>query len=446
MLPPRTTAEIPITGARLSSVVPGTVRGENKDRELTNMDLALKFHYIKGLYFFYNNNTTQNIITIEELKKPMFELLDRFFPVAGRIRRSEADNPYIKCNDAGVRIIEAYCEEFTVEECLDMVEMGCSFHDRLCYNHVLGPDLGFSPLVLLQVTWFKCGGVSVGLSWAHILGDIASASTFMNTWAHIMSGHVLKESIHITSPIRPYNFSNVIATKPFSVKELNPPVESNWSLPTNNNGRNMRTRCFKVSAKQLNLLMSNTCGKKATNFSRFEIISSVIWKSLSQLRKNSLSSKVVTICWYQNPSGDSNDQVIPNNKSMVLSTVERDSEVNNVSELAFLISERKIVENEAINNEEMIGKMDFLVYGANLTFVNLEDVEIYEFEMKGKRPVFANFSIEGVGKEGLVLVQTKGPKNGNKEDDINGRIVTVVLPEDELAHLENELKTKWNIA
>ncbi|XP_062082528.1 protein ECERIFERUM 2 [Humulus lupulus] len=440
MLPPRTTAEIPITGAKLSTVVPGTVRGENVDRELTNMDLAVKFHYIKGVYFFKRITTdtddkpvipSDGGITIQELKRPLFELLDWFFPAAGRIRRSDASgHPYIKCNDAGVRIIEAFCEELTVEECLDMVEMGCSFHDRLCYNQVLGPDIGFSPLVLLQFTRFKCGGLSVGLSWAHMLGDIASASMFMNTWAQIMAGHVPKDSMHVTSPKQ---------SKPFSVEELDPPPENHWSLPANI-GQNMRTRCFKVSAKQLNLLMSNTCGKKAANFSRFEILSAVIWKSLSQIRKNS-SSKVVTICWYKYPRGDK--YRIPNNKSMVLSTVERDSEVNNVSELAFLIAERKIGEDKAV--KEMVGKVDYLVYGANLTLVNLEDVEIYELQMIGQKPIFANFSIEGVGNEGLVLVHSGGPKNG-KDDDINGRVVTVVLPEDELAHLENELKANWNIA
>lgn len=165
MFPPLTAKEIPIVGARVSSVVPGEARGEIEDRVTTNMDLAVKLHYIKGVYFFRRSESTTagdqsrvpvtgsgaGGISIEELKKPMFALLDRFFAAAGRIRRSDTGRPYIKCNDAGVRIVEAFCEKLTVDECLAMAEFGSEVHDRLCYNQVLGPDLGFSPLVFLQV-------------------------------------------------------------------------------------------------------------------------------------------------------------------------------------------------------------------------------------------------------------------------------------------------------
>lgn len=297
----------------------------------------------------------------------------------------------------------------------------------------------------MQFTFFKCGGLSVGLSWAHILGDIVSASTFINTWAQIMAGQVPKKSLHVPSSRKlPEDPPGLVANKPFSLKEVDP-VANHWSLPANN-GQNMRSHTFRISSKQLDLLMSNTCGKKAANLSKFEILSAIIWKSLSRIRENS-GPKMVTICCYECPHGDRDGKdKIPNNNSMVLSTVDANFE-SNVSELAFLIAEKKRVENDAI--EEMVkrddGKGDFLVYGANLTFVNLEEVEIYGLELKGQKPVFANYTIEGVGDEGLVLVLPGAPKNGEDEDG-NGRVVTVVLPKDQLAHLENELKVNWNIA
>ena len=155
-------------GARISTVVPGKARGEeSEDRALTNMDLAMKLHYIRGVYFFENADDylPSLMMRIEEVKKPMFTLLDRFFVTAGRVRRSEdapagaggggGGRPYIKCNDAGVRIVEASIDE-TVEEWLRALQEcechsddGC--HGGLCYDHAIGPDLGFSPLVYLQV-------------------------------------------------------------------------------------------------------------------------------------------------------------------------------------------------------------------------------------------------------------------------------------------------------
>ncbi|KAL6176488.1 hypothetical protein ACLB2K_053121 [Fragaria x ananassa] len=125
---------------RLSSVVPATVTSEeHKVHELTNMDLALKLHYIKGVYYF----SRVEGVTSYDLKKPMFQLLQLYFPAAGRIRRLENGRPFIKCNDSGVRIVEARCDE-TVDEWLAMAlgdDHDSSF-DVLAYNQALGDPSG----------------------------------------------------------------------------------------------------------------------------------------------------------------------------------------------------------------------------------------------------------------------------------------------------------------
>lgn len=283
----------------------------------------------------------------------------------------------------------------------------------------------------------------MGLSWAHLLGDVLSASAFINTWAQIMAGHEPQKNIQVPSSEKlpkdpPPRLG--ISKKPSSLKELDL-VGNHWSV-TANNCQSMRTHSFRVTSKQLDLLMSNTCGKKAANFSQFEILSAVIWRSLSRIRE-SKGPKIVTICCYDSRRGVENE--IPSNKGMVLSTVEADLEAD-ISELAFLISEKKTVENDAIEEtvEKEDQKFDFFVYGANLTFVNLEEVDIYGLEVKGQKPTFASYTIDGVGDEGLVLVLPAGPKN-SEEEDANGRTVTVVLPEDHIARLENELKAHWTV-
>ena len=140
---------------KLSSVVPGRVSGENESHELKPIDLAMKLHYLKGLYFFPNNKTNNNdnnsLISIGELKKSMFEWLVSYFMTCGRICLSSDPRarPLIKLNDAGVRIIEARSGK-TVHEWLAM-EGFPSLQDQLVYAHTLGPELGFSPLVFIQV-------------------------------------------------------------------------------------------------------------------------------------------------------------------------------------------------------------------------------------------------------------------------------------------------------
>jgi hypothetical protein len=39
-----------------------------------------------------------------------------------------------------------------------------------------------------QVTSFKCGGMALGFTWAHLIGDIPSAAACFSTWAQLFSG------------------------------------------------------------------------------------------------------------------------------------------------------------------------------------------------------------------------------------------------------------------
>uniref|UniRef100_A0A0E0KV20 Uncharacterized protein n=1 Tax=Oryza punctata TaxID=4537 RepID=A0A0E0KV20_ORYPU len=142
-----------VHGHRLSTVVPSSVTGE-ANYDLADADLAFKMHYLRGAYYYPAGDAVRGV-TIKSLKDPMFPWLDAYFPVAGRIRRADAADgdaaaarrPYIKCNDCGVRIVEAKCDRALDDWLRD------EFPDRLrqlCYDKVLGPELFFSPLLYVQ--------------------------------------------------------------------------------------------------------------------------------------------------------------------------------------------------------------------------------------------------------------------------------------------------------
>lgn len=135
-----------VCNRKLTTAVPATQTGENKVSELTDMDLAMKLHYIEGVYFF--TSEAAEGLRPEDLKGALFHCLSRFFTASGRVRRSETGRPFIKCNDSGIRIVEADCDQ-TIEQVLATKDH--SFHSSLAYTQHLGPDLGFSPLVIIQV-------------------------------------------------------------------------------------------------------------------------------------------------------------------------------------------------------------------------------------------------------------------------------------------------------
>lgn len=276
----------------------------------------------------------------------------------------------------------------------------------------------------------------MGLSWAHVLGDPFSASTCINMWGQYMKGHVPlpSKSLHMPPHKEPeYPLSTAIR-EPFSLKRVDP-VGDYW-LTTNN--CKMETHCFLFTAKQLDNIVSNIFDLvRPVKISHFEIISAMIWKSLSKVRGDS-GPKIVTICTRNSCTNESDGNEVPSNK-MVFSIVRTDFHPakGDLHELAALIADKQEEENSLIEEAVDSGNGDYIAYGTNLTFVSLEEADIYGLELKEHKPVFAYYTIKGVGDEGAVLV-LPGKSNGS-------RAVTVILPESRLADLKNELRKEWGI-
>ena len=154
--------DMPVHSYRLSTVVPGSVTGEAVDYELADADLLHKLHYLRAVHVFRAPapGDAAAALAVRELKEPMFPWLDMYFPVSGRLRRrpaaddgevgAAAGRPYVRCNDCGVRVVEAAIDA-TVEEWLEQEAERGGLCKALAYDKVIGPELFFSPLLYVQV-------------------------------------------------------------------------------------------------------------------------------------------------------------------------------------------------------------------------------------------------------------------------------------------------------
>lgn len=276
----------------------------------------------------------------------------------------------------------------------------------------------------------------MGLSWAHVLGDMVSSSDFINMWGSHTAGHPLPRSLQPFPASSKPEIRHDISRKPSALKMIEP-VGDHWLLLKSDH-RKMGIHYFHVALDQLRNLLSARSGPHG-RFQPFPFLSAIMWKTLAKIRGES-APEIVTVC--ADSSGDRrNGEILKN--GMVISSVEAGTGVveADVSDLADLIAEKTVCENDMI--EETVGrddgKADFIVYGANLTFVNLEEVKLFGLEMKGHKPIWASYSVGGVGDEGAFLVLPAQEGDG-------GRTVTAMLPEHELAWLRRELRDEWGIA
>ncbi|KAB1213591.1 Protein ECERIFERUM 26 [Morella rubra] len=425
-----------VYGNRICSVGPGRLTGSDRVHYPSSIDLAMKLHYVKGLYFFSSHAAEG--LTPTRLKETMFEwFCHEYYYTSGRLRKSESGRPYLKCNDCGARFIEAQCDK-TIDEWLEL-DKDCSLQRLLVSQQVIGPELSFSPLVLIQVTYFQCGGISLGLSWAHILGDAFSAADFMNKWGKIVAGLQSNKPNFLKSDTlteRSKDNPKPLPQEPLSVKRVNP-VGDHWIIPNNSK---MATFSFPVTATQLaNLQLEISGPNQIDQIPVFESLCAIIWKSLAKVRGGT-RPEAVTIC-KNSPSKPAkgtalNTQIISKVKAGSFSITETDPRKLATLLLNEAVDERSLIE-ELVEKDH--GVSDFVVYGAKLTFVNLEEADFYGLELNGDKPEVVHYSVQGVGDEGAVFV-LPGPKgSGIGKGGGEGRIVKIVLPEEQVLELKAEL-------
>uniref|UniRef100_A0ACD5UE34 Uncharacterized protein n=1 Tax=Avena sativa TaxID=4498 RepID=A0ACD5UE34_AVESA len=415
-----------VHGHRLSTVVPSSVT-EVEKYELAEADLAFRLHYLRGVYYYAAGETVRGVTT-KVLKDPMFPWLDEYYPVAGRVRRPADDQPqqveqegdgasrrpYVKCNDCGVRIVEALCDRDLDEWLRDD---GADRVKQLCYDKVLGPELFFSPLLYVQVTNFKCGAMALGFSWAHLIGDVASATTCFNNWAKILAGK--KPDAVTVSPVNePQDRAPAGVALPRSVKQVGP-IEDYWLAPT---GVDMACYSFHVTEPMLRTLQQQQ--ESAGAGGAFELISAFMWQTVAKMR---VGKEVTTVTVVKTDMSARTGNSLGNEEKVGYVEAGSPPAKSDVSELAALLAKNLVDETVAV-----VGfPGDVLIYGANLTFVDMEQVDLYGLEIKGQRPVHVEYGMAGVGEEGAVLVQP--------DADGRGRVVTAVLPKDEVASLRAAL-------
>lgn len=289
---------------------------------------------------------------------------------------------------------------------------------QLCYDKVLGPELFFSPLLYIQVTNFKCGAMALGFSWAHLIGDVASATTCFNNWAQILAGKK-PDAITVNPANEPQDRAPEGAAVPRSVKQVGP-IEDYWLAPT---GVDMTCYSFHVTEPMLKKLQQQQ--EPAAAGGAFELISALLWQTVAKIR---VAKEVKTVTVVKTDmSARSGNSLANEQKVGYVEAGSSPPAKTDVAELAALLAKNLVDETAAV-----VGfPGDVVIYGANLTFVDMEQVDLYGLELKGQRPAHVEYGMAGVGEEGAVLVQP--------DADGRGRVVTAVLPKDEVGSLRAAL-------
>lgn len=241
----------------------------------SNVDLVVPRMHTPSVYF-YRPSGAANFFDPQVMKEALSKVLVPFYPMAGRLRRDEDGRIEIDCNAEGVLFVEA--DTGSVID--DFGDFAPTLELRQLIPTVdYSGDIGSYSLLILQVTHFKCGGVSLGVGMQHHVADGASGLHFINTWSDMARG------LDITIP--PFIDRTLLRARDppqpaFHHIEYQPPPQLKTPLP---NTHNTNVCIFKITRDQLNTLKNKSKEDGNTiSYSSYVMLAGHVWRCACKAR------------------------------------------------------------------------------------------------------------------------------------------------------------------
>ncbi|KAL6563076.1 hypothetical protein OROHE_005663 [Orobanche hederae] len=245
----------------------------------SNVDLVVPNFHTPSVYF-YRPTDAADFFDAVVLKAALGHALVPFYPMAGRLKRDEDGRIEIECNAEGVLFVEAESDG----EVDDYGDFAPTLELRRLIPAVdYSQGIAMYPLLVLQVTYFKCGGVSLGVGMQHHVADGFSGLHFINTWSDMARGLDLavppfidRTLLRARDPPLP-QFKHIEYQAPPAMKTDN-----------NNNPESTpetSVSIFKLTRDQLNVLKAKS--KEDGNtvaYSSYEMLAGHVWRSTCKAR------------------------------------------------------------------------------------------------------------------------------------------------------------------
>ncbi|PWA55549.1 Chloramphenicol acetyltransferase-like domain-containing protein [Artemisia annua] len=215
------------------------------------------------LVLFFPPNSKYNLMFVKKLEESLEKALTFLYPLAGRYMEHLRT---VDCNDQGIDFIQAQAD-ITVQEILDP-----KIDPMLINNFVPSKSrvLNHTDAILAtQITMLKCGGLALGVSISHRIGDASTVINFLNQWATLSQRDTNVETGGIDFTL----FS-------LSPAQGLPCVEAGFSNLVNDDDYVTKKLSFNESAISNMKENVKLTGKRSTHrLSKVQLVSALIWKA-----------------------------------------------------------------------------------------------------------------------------------------------------------------------
>ncbi|XP_009617836.1 acetyl-CoA-benzylalcohol acetyltransferase-like [Nicotiana tomentosiformis] len=226
------------------------------------------------LVLLYPHNSNNSINMEQELEESLSRVLTHVYPMAGRFTEDESS---VLCLDQGVTYIKATVNCKLVDflaQAREDLDLALSFWPDGIMD-VDDTNIFITPLMIVQVTKFECGGLALSTSCTHIAIDGFTTFTFAYEWAKVCKLGIPSKEINFTS----FNLGNLFPTRDLS-KILEPPVDEGKRILSKLIARRFVFDEAAISKLREQFSTAIDCGALSFKPSRVEMITALLWRSL----------------------------------------------------------------------------------------------------------------------------------------------------------------------
>ncbi|KAH9751456.1 hypothetical protein WN944_006341 [Citrus x changshan-huyou] len=240
--------------------------------KLSLMDQITFPIYVCTIFLYKADGSVKSYQISQRLKSSLSKTLTKFYPFAGRLK----DDFSIVCNDQGAEYVEALANGF-LSEYLQKPDQKLlrDFHP-FKYAESSAAGIG-DPMLRIQATFFKCGGLAIAVCTHHKLIDGSSVGTFVNSWTATARADCQSSSIsNINKQVIPA----------FVAATFFPASESFVPLPFHNAPTEANRYVF--DASKIDQLRAKVASASVPRPSRVEVLTALIWKCAKAASRSNL--------------------------------------------------------------------------------------------------------------------------------------------------------------
>ncbi|GMP47119.1 hypothetical protein CsSME_00015026 [Camellia sinensis var. sinensis] len=225
-----------------------------KTFKLSLMDQFVPASYTPLVLYYATHGGSSYEERSQLLKNSLSQILTRYYPLAGRIK----DPLFVDCNDDGVDYIETRVN-CPISSILEQPKSELQNH----FIPIQFKESGSGSLLLIQASFFECGGMAIGIYTNHKLADAASFTTFLKAWAATASGFPDVVSPDFTAPSI-FPARDDFQTLPPQVYEKPP--------------QKVAVRRYVFNASKLQALKAEAANARVQQPTRVEAVMALLWK------------------------------------------------------------------------------------------------------------------------------------------------------------------------